>query len=123
MILSITVYKNTGKFYLSHEVELPDVELGDQRFITLIQNNLPGEYKDGYVVVADASPDNVSWHNALFTWEYLFPDEYCQMAVAEMWEKAATGVITSQEYLTWFNGHCSNCRLRCTEYDRLPSES
>lgn len=108
MKLSITVYKGTGKYYTGHEVEVPDMEMFKEGYLDLIRSNMPGCYHDGYVVVTDAA-DNQGFHNALYTWSYLFPEEYCGRVYQDMWDKRVRGEISEKEFKQWFDAYCEHC--------------
>lgn len=64
MHLQITVYKDTGKFYLSSEAAGPNIPMFHDEFCQFIRSNLPGRYSNGYVVVQDM-PDSTGFHNCL----------------------------------------------------------
>lgn len=74
MILEITIYKDTGKYYASTIVDIADMDMCDSGYAEHIRNHVPGRYSGGYVTVRDAAPGQ-SFHNALYTWGQLFPED------------------------------------------------
>lgn len=74
MKIKITVYKDTGKFYTSEEVEhSEDIPSWEDEFKDFIIKNLPAKYTDGYVVVEDIG-DNETFHNSLYKMNELLND-------------------------------------------------
>lgn len=71
MKLEITVYKPSGKFYSSCEVESPDIPYFKDEFVEFIRENLPAKYAGGYVVIRDLE-DGDGFHNCLIKMEDLY---------------------------------------------------
>ena len=71
MKLEITVYKPTGKFYSSCEVESPDIPYFKDEFVEFVRENLPAKYAGGYVVIRDLE-DGYGFHNCLIKMEDLY---------------------------------------------------
>lgn len=67
--LDIRVFKGTGKFYASSEIEQEeDIPIFDDRFKRLIKENLPATLTDGTVVVTDKA-DGDGFHTILYHME------------------------------------------------------
>lgn len=71
MKLEITVYKPSGKFYSSCEVESPDIFYCEDEFVKFVRENLPARYAGGYVVIRDLEDGDV-FHNCLIKMEDLY---------------------------------------------------